>query len=1118
MNKEDFMKKLMIFQNASNANNNKKKEFPTFKKKIESINNQNKIIENTKKGESINNQNKITENNRKAEFTNKHNSIIDIAKIFESTNNQNKIIEKNRKSESINNQNQNIGNTRKSESINNQNQNIGNTRKSESINNQNKILENTRKAESINNQNKIIENDRKGESTNTNTQNKIFENPSQILSSNNQNKIIENPRQIGSTNNQNKIIEHERNEYSNNQNEIIENTRKDESTNNQNKNIDNTFEFNNNLYKDLENLQKDDFKDLGDDWLRLYFYIQIKENPLRNYNYFEIGFDKCYYMFVVPERFRFLFTCLYSGMIKDSLVLYPKDFHQVKEILDNLQKKVGITENWIIISPCIELEKNIQNFHQNKNIYKFIGYCPDINHKHTEDFFLWQFPKFFGIEPSAYKLIEALFKLSKIFYYRKRQNYEIGIDDNAIELRYDRNVLINLKNECSKNHVLEEKYVKFFNFRKDDDESYFAFINLYTLLEMGIETKSVEVLSYTVGEFPNYIKVYNDFTQNLMLSSFQLRNYVMLYLYFSNYPYLFEALTHEEIDQIISSFKPGITPMELSQKCIQGFHSLIYLCDDLCEKIYNGLSILNDKEKLKTLQRLLIEIVCASEQISQGVDFYELSKYYQIKNFIRDMDFCLGKFILYILNNYCSYPFKFELTHPYIKKEMRFMYYTLYTEHLKKDNDNNETEELKNLNKSIKYNDTIVIGDEDFHNLIRKMNLPCKNINYLNFNEIETFLQNSKQTKYYKCKYFVIINEKKGIEYIETIKYICNVFGLKIIVIIYIQNKNIKIDKKILQTPIMPTILTYSEKDILNYYTDHYDRLKEIKIKYLGTIKMLEQLISNSYNIKFPKIDETKIMREQDNGWELIKDIDDNLFSLTKINNIFGFTALDGFVVDMYQVYKENNCLDLFINHYGNYLGENYIVEDQCSSVAVSKMFLYAYTLEESNGKSYYSIMNNDFRSGNSQKICRYFPMIRSLYTLIKRKYIKSYSGDVYRAAYFKKELLDEIKPGKKLLNSSLWSSSKKLSVAKSFLVGYKKNILLHTKIKEGNNIDIHSENLSKYPEEEEILFLPFCCFVVESFKKVKENDYEYYALELTYCEEENKSNKIENVKVNVIK
>ena len=141
--------------------------------------------------------------------------------------------------------------------------------------------------------------------------------------------------------------------------------------------------------------------------------------------------------------------------------------------------------------------------------------------------------------------------------------------------------------------------------------------------------------------------------------------------------------------------------------------------------------------------------------------------------------------------------------------------------------------------------------------------------------------------------------------------------------------------------------------------------------------------------------------------------------------------------------------------------------------------------------------------------------MINNIYRLIKNKYLKSYNGDVYRAAYFKKELIDKIKPGKKLLNASLWSSSKKLKVAKKFLFKYKKNILLHTRIKEGNNIDIHLEKLSQYPKEEEILFLPYFVFEVQSFKKAKENNLDFYELELIYCEEENKTNKIENVKFN---
>ena len=121
-------------------------------------------------------------------------------------------------------------------------------------------------------------------------------------------------------------------------------------------------------------------------------------------------------------------------------------------------------------------------------------------------------------------------------------------------------------------------------------------------------------------------------------------------------------------------------------------------------------------------------------------------------------------------------------------------------------------------------------------------------------------------------------------------------------------------------------------------------------------------------------------------------------------------------------------------------------------------MFLYAYTLEEKDGKSFYSFMNNDFRSGNANKISRYLTMLRSIYDLIRKKILMSYSGDVYRATYFKQELINEIKPGKRMLNASLWSSSKKLDVAKKFLFKYKKNILLRTKVKEGSNIDIHLE------------------------------------------------------------
>ena len=43
------------------------------------------------------------------------------------------------------------------------------------------------------------------------------------------------------------------------------------------------------------------------------------------------------------------------------------------------------------------------------------------------------------------------------------------------------------------------------------------------------------------------------------------------------------------------------------------------------------------------------------------------------------------------------------------------------------------------------------------------------------------------------------------------------------------------------------------------------------------------------------------------------------------------------------------------------------------------------------------------------------------------------YSGKVYRASYFKEDLLKQIKKGKKLVNTTLWSCTKDENVAKKF-------------------------------------------------------------------------------------
>ena len=60
----------------------------------------------------------------------------------------------------------------------------------------------------------------------------------------------------------------------------------------------------------------------------------------------------------------------------------------------------------------------------------------------------------------------------------------------------------------------------------------------------------------------------------------------------------------------------------------------------------------------------------------------------------------------------------------------------------------------------------------------------------------------------------------------------------------------------------MTIIIAYNEKDIVNYYEDHFDRLKEKNIK----LKRNEYLDKNQkYGItqKFPKIEGTKYLKKK---------------------------------------------------------------------------------------------------------------------------------------------------------------------------------------------------------------------------------------------------------------
>ena len=797
-------------------------------------------------------------------------------------------------------------------------------------------------------------------------------------------------------------------------------------------------------------------------------------------------------------------------------------------MIDVYENEAGKEKKWIIISPCTELKKNIEKYHQKEIIICFIGYCPIFNHYHN-DIYLNSFSKFYGIVDSCSQLVDLLFELSNVFYFREKQKYEIKNNFDTLELKNETFSLINIKDASESKPIMNEKFHHLFKFKINKIHEYFFFIKSYNFLCKNYEEQNYDLLLKSIINMGNFIlgpEMPNDnilsifdphnVNEKFLFSLNFLKDLHILYFYFAGYPYILGKLSTEEMIQNISIIKPNMLSYpDIAPIIIPEFNSLIDIISTLSHKVQKGESILNDTDKLKSFHKSMIIINCSFKQMIHRINIQDFFKYYQIKNYCRDIDACLIKFLYYNLYFCKYYPLFSEISNNMENNKINTDT-IFYMPHFKKDSKSYDNEQEKIFNESIRYNDTIIIGNKKFHDLIKKIKLPCKNKYFLDddANEISEFFETPKkiEDKYNICKYFIIMDETIGIKYLETIRYFSNKYFLRIVIILYIQNKNIKISKKILEASLLPVIITYNEKDILNYYEDHFERLKEKNIKYIKRTEYLEEKYGLA--LKFPKIEETKMFKEEDNGWEMKKNIDINLFSLVKIEKALGAIRMDIFDRQMYKLYQEKGCIDLFIKYYGNYFGSDLIVEQSANNITIPKMFLYAYTLEEDNNKSFYCMINNDFRSGDSEKICRYLPIIKQIFDLIRGNYLKSYSGEIYRAAYFKQELINEIKPGKKMFNASFWSSSKKLSVAKYFLLNYPKNILIHSKIKKGNNVDIHLEKLSQYPNEEEILFLPFCNFEIKSIKKVKENNNnkEFYYLELISCDDENSYNVLENI------
>ena len=123
--------------------------------------------------------------------------------------------------------------------------------------------------------------------------------------------------------------------------------------------------------------------------------------------------------------------------------------------------------------------------------------------------------------------------------------------------------------------------------------------------------------------------------KNVWNSISLFKNLVLLSLYFSQYKYLANLLSYEEIKNI---YENNFTKENLSERSEKAFS----LIEKLVEKILAKESILELKEELIEIQKYYILFLFLTLSMVQKTKFV---KFYQTINFLRDFGFCSKLFI-----------------------------------------------------------------------------------------------------------------------------------------------------------------------------------------------------------------------------------------------------------------------------------------------------------------------------------------------------------------------------------------------------------------------------------------------------------------------------------------
>eukprot|EP01022_Parablepharisma_sp_SALTPOND_P000827 TRINITY_DN105113_c0_g1_i1.p1 TRINITY_DN105113_c0_g1~~TRINITY_DN105113_c0_g1_i1.p1 ORF type:complete len:869 (-),score=80.20 TRINITY_DN105113_c0_g1_i1:1255-3771(-) len=222
---------------------------------------------------------------------------------------------------------------------------------------------------------------------------------------------------------------------------------------------------------------------------------------------------------------------------------------------------------------------------------------------------------------------------------------------------------------------------------------------------------------------------------------------------------------------------------------------------------------------------------------------------------------------------------------------------------------------------------------------------------------------------------------------------------------------------------------------------------------------------------------------ELEAGWEMSEKTNPKILGNLIAELTLGQNTVGSLHFYVYSLFKDAKCPILYWDNYCKLFGASskYI---NILDVCFGKNLLKAYTLQTK--PPFYKLLNDAFRGGNPERISKFRAFYVMLHDLVRKNVLLQYIGTVYRGTYFNGNLLETLKVGSRFVSTCFTSTSKSEKVAYEFAAKGRKNVILELELnpKAYSNVDIHKEECSIYPEEQEVLLLPFSVFEVKRIFK----------------------------------